>query len=48
MNKDRAMHLLSLFNQGLEQLRRFGAYDKIMKDAEMGVYKKMDKKWKPF
>ena len=47
MEKNRAMRLLSLFNQGLQRLKETGTYDKIMKDAEMGIYKKMDEKWKP-
>ena len=41
------MRLLSLFNQGLQRLKETGTYDKIMKEAEMGIYKKMDEKWKP-
>jgi len=47
MDKKRAMHLLSLFNRGLKQLKENGTYAKILKDAEMGVYNKMDEKWKP-
>lgn len=47
MEKNRAMHLLALFNQGLQRLKENGTYDKIMKDAEMGVYNKTDEKWKP-
>ncbi len=47
MDKKRAIRLLSLFNQGLQRLKETGTYDKIMKDAEKGIYKKMAKKWKP-
>ncbi len=47
MNEERAMRLLSLFNQGLQQLKDSGKYDEILKDAEAGVYRKMDKKWRP-
>ena len=47
MEKNRAMGLLSLFNRGLQRLKENGTYNKIMNDAEMGVYKKLDEKWKP-
>ncbi len=43
----KAERLLTLFNNGLQQLRRNGTYDKILQNAEKGFYKKMDKKWKP-
>ena len=47
MEKNRAMRLLSLFNRGLQLLKEKGTYDRIINDAEMGVYKKLDEKWKP-
>ena len=47
MDKRRAMNLLSLFNQGLGHLRENGIYDKILNDAEMGIYNKMNHRWQP-
>ncbi len=47
MPTQRAKRLITLFNQGLQLLRSDGRYDKIIKDAQKGFYKKMDKKWKP-
>lgn len=47
MEKNKAMRMLFLFNLGLQRLKENGTYDKIIKDAEMGAYKKMNEKWKP-
>lgn len=47
MERNRAMYLIDSFNQGLQRLKENGTYDKILKDAETGVYDKMDQKWKP-
>ncbi|MBU3916065.1 transporter substrate-binding domain-containing protein [bacterium] len=47
MEKERALRILASFNQGLQHLKDNGKYHKILKDAENGVYKKMDEKWMP-
>ncbi len=47
MEKKRATRLLTLFNQGLKKLELNGVYDRILKNAEMGLYKKMGTEWKP-
>ena len=47
MKEKRAKRLISLFNKGLKRLKSNGTHDRILKDAEMGVYKKMETEWKP-
>ena len=47
MDKKRAMRLLSLFNQGLQQLKTSGSYGEIMQAAAAGAYRKQAEKWTP-
>ncbi len=47
MEKKRAFRLLTLFNEGLNELFESGKYDEILEDAENGEYKKMDQIWMP-
>ncbi len=47
MEKNKAMRLLSTFNQGLKRLRETGKHDEIRKNAEKGFYSLMKEKWEP-
>ncbi len=46
MNKDRARRVLTQFNEGLRRIGENGTYDRIMKNAEAGVYRKKGEKWR--